>query len=75
VRRRLSSQHGPGFVELVFAGRAERPVIAHLGEAARQDVLEEALDELLGRQDAALGLARLGVLIAEGHLAVPEAVV
>jgi hypothetical protein len=62
-----------GAFEIVAAGRAQKAVVADLGEAAREDVLEEPCDELLGRQRQAPGLAGAAVGVAEGDAAVFEA--
>src|SRR5215211_3226779 len=51
----------------------EQPVVAHLDEALRQDMLEEAGDECLHRQRAGLRLMRRPILIAKRDLAVLHA--
>jgi len=45
---------------------AEEAIVAHLDEAPGQDVLEEAADELLGRQGAGSERAGVGGAVAEG---------
>jgi hypothetical protein len=53
-------------------GRAEETEIAHLDEAFGQDVLEEAVDELFGREGAERDLAGSGRAVAKGDLVVFE---
>ena len=50
------------------AGSAEETEVAHLHEAARQDVLEEALDEMLHREGASFELASICGAVLEGEL-------
>lgn len=48
------------------AGSAEEAEVAHFHEAARQDVLEETLDEVLHREATGLELSGVGWTILEG---------
>ena len=57
-----------GTLELLGAGRAIQPLVADLHEAVWQDVLEQACDEILIADGAALGLSGLVVTVAKGHL-------
>jgi len=50
------------------AGSAEETEVAHFHEAARQDVLEEALDEMLHGEGASFELAGICGAILEGEL-------
>src|ERR1039458_610747 len=51
---------------LVFGGGAQEAKVANALEAPRQDVLEEAMEKLLGGQSDGAGLAILAVLAGEG---------
>jgi hypothetical protein len=53
-------------------GGAEEAEIAHLHKAPGQDVLEEAMDELLGGESAELELVGSGRAVAKGNLVVFE---
>ena len=53
-----------------MAGGAVETVVAHLGQAAGQDVFEEAADELLGGQRHGAHLVAVVVAIAEADLTV-----
>ncbi len=53
-------------------GGAEETEIADLDEAPGQDVLEEAVDELIGGEGAELDLAGSGRAVAKGDLVVFE---
>jgi hypothetical protein len=55
------------------AGRAEETVVADLGEALGQDVLQEAAEEHPRIEGASLEGARAAVAVAERHLALGEA--
>jgi hypothetical protein len=69
---RLGVEQGSGAGEVVVASSIdEEPAVADPMEAFRQDVLEEAADELVGgeRHGLPAGLAVAIVLIAEGHAA------
>ena len=54
------------------AGGCEEAVVAHLGEAAREHVLQEAGDELGRRELAATGLVGVRVGVPEDHASVVE---
>lgn len=58
--------------ELFSAGRAPDAVVADFHAAARQDVLEESSDEVLGRQGDASHLTRAVVAVTETDHAVVE---
>ena len=62
-----------GPLEIGPAARTQESVGAYLGEAARQDVLEEPSDEGVHRQRFASGLTRARVGEAEGDAAEREA--
>jgi len=64
---------GAGPLEVPAATGAHEPVGADLGEAAGEDVLEEAGEEGLHRDGEAPGLMSAGVGVAEGDMAVGEA--
>jgi len=49
-------------------GGSEETVVTHIHEAARQDVLEEALDKMLHGEAAGLELAGIGGTIFESDL-------
>jgi hypothetical protein len=53
-------------------GGAEETEIADLDEAPGQNVLEEAVDELIGGEGAELELAGIGRVVAKGDLVVFE---
>jgi hypothetical protein len=53
-------------------GGAEETEIADLDEAPGQDMLEEAVDELIGGEGAELELAGIGRVVAKGDLVVFE---
>ena len=53
-------------------GGAEEAEIADLDETPGQDVLEEAVDELFGREGAERDLAGIGRAVAKGDLVVFE---
>ena len=65
-------QEAPALIEPLLAMTiAEQPVVADAMEAGRQDVQQEATDELLGREDhALLGVAVTVVSPAEGDVSV-----
>ena len=51
---------------------AEQAVVTDLDEAGRQDVLEEATDELLGGDGATLKLVSGGFFVSESHLTIMQ---
>ena len=55
------------------ASGGEQPVVPHLGEAAREHVLQEAGDEVRHRQLAATDLVGAGVRVPQDHPAIVEA--
>jgi hypothetical protein len=65
----LRGELGAQGKELLTVGGTEEAIIAHLDQALGQDVLQETVDELLGRQRAELGLAGVG-FVAERDLVV-----
>jgi hypothetical protein len=48
----------------------QETIVANLDEALGQDVLQEAMDELLHRQGTEFGLAGAGCVITKGDLVV-----
>ena len=54
-------------VPLGFGGGAQEAEVANALQAPRQDVLEEAMEELLGRQAERLCAAGLAVFVGEGN--------
>ena len=50
MRRRVELQQMTGALEIGPAGRTQEAIGADLGEAAREDVLEEARDERVHRE-------------------------
>jgi len=58
--------------KLLVAGAAPDSVVTYLGAPARQDMLEEAADELQGGQGDAAHLLAAVVTITEGDLAVAK---
>ena len=66
------SQQRFELLESVPLLRAEEAIVAQLGEAVGQDMLEEAADELLGRQGREFLSFGLAILITKGDLAVLE---
>jgi hypothetical protein len=50
-------------------GRAEQAVVTDFDEARREDVLEEATDELFGGEGATLELVRGGLFVRESDRA------
>jgi len=68
---RLEQLTGPP--EIGSGRGAEEAVVADLGEAPGEDVLEEAGDEVVNGKGDAAGLAGTGVGVAEGDPAVLEA--
>jgi len=57
-----------GLLELPATGVAPEAVVTYLGATGWEHVLEEATDELQGRQGRAARALRVVVAIAEGHL-------
>ena len=53
-------------------GRAEQAVVTELDEARREDVLEEATDELLGGDGATFELVSGRLFVRESDLAIME---
>lgn len=53
----------------ISQARAEKAVVADFDQAFGQDVLEETVDELFGREGASLELAGIGKAVAESDLA------
>ncbi len=72
-RSGVASEELASVFEMVAAGRTEQAVGADLGEAARQDVLQEARDEVLHRKGQASGFVRARVSVTEGDVTVCEA--
>jgi len=58
-----------GFLEQLTLGGAEQTEVADFDEARRQDVLQEATDELGGGDGAVLELRRGGLFVRESYLA------
>ena len=73
VGRRRQDQEQPGTIGLVSLRGVPEPVVSDLVKAARQDVLEEAPEELNARQP--LDAPRVGAAIfpAEGHMGLVHA--
>jgi len=67
-----SREERAGAIEIFLAGGGVEAVVTDLGEAAREDVLEEPAEELLGGERCAADLAGVVLAIAEGDLAVFE---
>ena len=65
-----TSQERTGSIVVVPTSTTPNPVIAHLGPAPRQHVLEEASEEFQSREGDAAHLLAAVVPIAEGDLAV-----
>ncbi len=57
-------------VEQMPVGWSKKPVVAHLYESIRQDVLEESANKLLGTKRAKLSQTGIGLLILESHFTV-----
>jgi hypothetical protein len=66
----LQAQKDSNLVQQGAMSGAEQAVVAHFDKAWRQDVLQEAPDELLGRQGAGSGFVGVGLLIAKGDLVI-----
>lgn len=62
----------PGPFEISTSGGTQQPIVADLGEAPRQGVLEEPRDECVHRKRQAPRLVRARVNVAEGDAAVLE---
>ena len=65
--RRSQHQKHPGTVGLVSLRGVPEPVVSDLVKPSRQDVLEEAPQELNARQPLDAPRTRLAVFPAEGH--------
>lgn len=59
-----------GFLQQLTMSGAEQTVVADLNEARREDVLQEATNELCGRNGAALELLSGRLLVGESNLTV-----
>ena len=62
----------PGKLKQRSLGGAEQTVVADLDEARREDVLEEAADELLGGESATHELVSGGLFVRESDFAMVE---
>lgn len=60
-------------LEIGPAAGAQEAIVADLGEAAREDVLEEARDEDVDREGQAAGWVSARVRVGEGDAAMREA--
>jgi hypothetical protein len=67
---RFEQQSESGQIQAL--GGAKETEVANLDEAPGQDVLEEAVDELFGKEGAELELSGIGRAVAKGDLVVFE---
>ena len=70
LRRDVAIQHGSGPLEIGTAGGTQEPVVADLGKAPWENMLEESREERVHRERHAPRLLGARVGVAEGDAAV-----